>query len=915
LSAGRHRRAGLLAALFACLLAALVGPAVALAERSLRVGQLPRMPRGAVILGALDPSSTLTLTVTLRPRDPAALAAFAAAVSTPGSPQYRRFITVAQFARRFGASPRQIAAVSAALRARGLSVGSAGANGLSLPLRASVATLQRAFSTRLERVRLPGGRLGRIATVPPALPAAVAGEVQAVLGLSELARPAPEGLTRAGRRFDASAAPRAAAGSRLAPRAGAPQSCAAADAAASGQGYSGYTATQLAQAFGIDGLWSAGDLGQGAHIAVYELEGNFPADIAAYQACYGTAASVDYIPVDGGPPPPDPSNYDGLETELDVENLIAVDPQATIDVYQGPNDASGGYDTYAAIITADRDAVISTSWGLCEPLLDRGTVAAENTLFEEAAAQGQTLVSAAGDSGSEDCYSPPQSYDSQLAVDDPASQPFVTGVGGTSLSALAPVTQAVWDGGPSLGAGGGGISSVWPMPAYQSSAPAALGVVNADSSAAPCAAATGLCREVPDVSFSADPSHPYVIDWDNSWTAVGGTSGAAPYWAGLVALSEQLPLAARGCAGARLGFVNPLLYRLAAHREQAVFDDITSGENDMLGANGGMYPATAGYDMASGLGTFNAETPFALCDRVTLTAPAPDSLIDGAPVPARALSAQSSDRQPIVAWVAGGLPPGVSLSASGELSGAPAAGAAGIYHATIAATDADGTTAAATLTFDVIPSRVQVALDHAHWKLDAWAAGIPLRAGPVISARDLDVHGASFTYTASVLPAGLALDRADGYLSGTPARIGRYRVVIGASDGFGSAASTSIWTVYGRPRASAGRVSAGALSFSLQAGRYEPGGVRALSVNLPGRLSFARLGTLRRAISVRAGGRPLRLSLRRAAHSLQIRLARGERAIQVTIAAGAVARLSRRAKIGLVVGDAAGSVPVALALR
>ena len=145
---------------------------------------------------------------------------------------------------------------------------------------------------------------------------------------------------------------------------------------------------------------------------------------------------------------------------------------------------------------------------------------AENTLFEEAAAQGQTIVSAAGDDGSEDCYCPPDescgpgasTFATQLAVDDPSSQPFVTGVGGTTLSALGPrPPRQAWNNGGNPvssglvapGAGGGGLSSLWSMPSYQSGSPSSLRVLSAPAGGG-CGAAR--CREVPDVYTDADPT-------------------------------------------------------------------------------------------------------------------------------------------------------------------------------------------------------------------------------------------------------------------------------------------------------------------------------------------------------------------------------------------------------------------------
>ncbi len=206
---------------------------------------------------------------------------------------------------------------------------------------------------------------------------------------------------------------------------GGPQACSTAAGTASSAG--AYTADQLASAYGLSGLYGAGDQGAGQTVALFELEPNRTSDIAAYQSCYATSASVNYVKVDSGA-----GNGSGSgEAALDIEDVIGLAPQANILVYQGPNrNANTLLDTYNAIISQDRANVISTSWGACEAQLQEeqsGRAASENTLFEEAATQGQTMFAAAGDDGSEDC----SGSDTDLAVDDPASQPYVTGVGGT----------------------------------------------------------------------------------------------------------------------------------------------------------------------------------------------------------------------------------------------------------------------------------------------------------------------------------------------------------------------------------------------------------------------------------------------------------------------------------------------------
>ena len=268
--------------------------------------------------------------------------------------------------------------------------------------------------------------------------------------------------------------------------------------------------------------------------------------------------------------------------------------------------------------------MISTSWGVCEALGNTlpdatGGYAstltalfdAENTLFEEAAIQGQSIVAASGDNGSEEC-NPQQSFDSayssELAVQDPSAQPYVTGVGGTTLADPgAPSSETVWD---SVGASGGGISAVWPMPSYQSSAPGSLNVVSAYSSSGPCGAVGGYCREVPDVSANADPYTGYAIYWRGSWWSFGGTSAGAPLWSALLSLTN----ASTACAANPVGFADPALYTAAA-TDRGAFNDVTVGNNDYTRANGGLYPAGAGYDMATGLGTPTANLPAVLCAR------------------------------------------------------------------------------------------------------------------------------------------------------------------------------------------------------------------------------------------------------------------------------------------------------------
>ena len=525
-----------------------------------RVGAVASLPRGARLTGSLPQATPLQLVVAMAPQDPSGLQSLATAVSTPGSPNFRQYLSVSQFAAQFGATSTQIDKLTASLRSAGLTVGAPLANHLTLPVSGTAAQVQQAFGTSLSQVKLPSGRLAYANTVAPTVAPDIAGVVQGVVGLDNLAAERPAGVAPSrlprraahpfGRRAPSALPGKPTPGFRAHASAqpnvvtGGPQPCAAAANEASSLG--GYTADTIASAYNLSSLYQGGDLGAGQTIALYELQPYNPADIAAYQACYGTSATVTTVPV--GNPPPYSAGADDTEAALDIEQVIGFAPKANILVYEAPNTGAGPtLANYAAIVSQDQAKVISSSWGMCEAsALSGGTalVDAENHLFQEAALQGQSVYVASGDAGSAAC-SQQVSTNTALSVQDPGSQPFATSVGGTTLyttnSSGAPglwapgntLDQGVWnDGvdpsGPS--ASTGGVSSYWTMPAYQSGAAGSVGVINAQSSSTPCGHAP-YCREVPDVSADASPATGYVVHVDGAWTVIGGTSAATPLWA------------------------------------------------------------------------------------------------------------------------------------------------------------------------------------------------------------------------------------------------------------------------------------------------------------------------------------------------------------------------------------------------
>jgi hypothetical protein len=244
------------------------------------------------------------------------------------------------------------------------------------------------------------------------------------------------------------------------------------------------------------------------------------------------------------------------------------------------------------------------------------------------------------------------------------------------------------------------------MPAYQSGQPASLRVVNPGSSGSPCGASSGDCREVPDISADASPSSGYVIYWNGGglaaptqtqgWQVVGGTSGAAPAWAAVIALAN----ASAPCNGVAIGFANPALYHAAAGAFTATFNDVTAGENDMTGTNLGQYAAGSGYDMGSGLGSPNAAAlAGALCtDAIALANPGAQRSVIHSAV---SLQIRASDtRGAPVSYSATGLPAGLSINpATGTITGQPSG--LGTSNVTIAAANGTGTSAQTTFAWTI----------------------------------------------------------------------------------------------------------------------------------------------------------------------------------------------------------------------
>ncbi|MBV9766106.1 MAG: S8 family serine peptidase [Acidobacteriaceae bacterium] len=493
---------------------------------------------GSTPVGAVDPNETVRVTVFLRPKG--------AAPAVPGTGTPRR-LSHEEFAQRHGADPADIALVEKFAHAYQLTIVESSARKRRVILTGTAQLVSQAFGAELVCYRVEStGHNFRGRTDSLTIPAELEGVVVAVLGLDT--RPI--------------AKPHIRRSPRLLPHQVATAT---------------YTPPQVAALYNFPGNVN----GSGQTIAIIELGGGYSTtDLQTYFSGLGiNEPSVTAVSVDGGQN--SPGSQADAEVMLDIEVAGSIANGANIAVYFAPNTDQGFIDaiTDAVHDTTRNPSVVSISWGGPEDSWTQQSQTAMNSALQDAATLGVTVTIAAGDNGSSD-----GELDGNLHVDFPASSPFALACGGTTLvgSGTSISSEVVWnETANNEGATGGGVSNVFALPSYQSSA----GVP-----AQPQTSFVG--RGVPDVAGDADPTTGYQVLVDGQNEVVGGTSAVAPLWAALVALLNQQ-------LGSNVGFLNPKLYPLG----ESVFNDITSGNNDDSGL--GYYSAQTGWDPCSGLGSPN----------------------------------------------------------------------------------------------------------------------------------------------------------------------------------------------------------------------------------------------------------------------------------------------------------------------
>jgi uncharacterized protein (TIGR03437 family) len=543
----------------------------------------------------------MTLVLRPTPAQQADLDRLLSAQQDPSSPDYHGWLTPEQYADRFGASPDDIAKITAWLEQHNLHVTTVGRARTSVVFTGTAGDVAQALQISFHRYSVDG-HTHFANTTEPSLPVALGTAVRAIHGLHDF-RLQPKAVLR----------------QTLDPKY---------TSSTSGNHY--LSPDDFGTIYNVKALWNAGYDGTGQKIVIAGQTDVALSDIQKFRARFLLpAADPQMILV---PNTKDPGTVQGDlgEADLDLEWSGATAPHATLIYVYSFN----VMDAVLYAIDQNLAPVLSLSYGACEPQSALSDMQTMQGWAQQANAQGMTWVNAAGDSGGDDCYTVSSSGSASgstgLAVDSPADIPEVTGIGGTTLSegsgqywnatnnanggsAISYIPEIVWNdstpGNP--GAGGGGASTVFPKPAWQTG----LGVPNNGA------------RNVPDIALAASPYNDgymvYTSDCSpgsrtcpaGAQAIFGGTSAGTPSFAGIVALLNHYLVSTRAQTVAGVGNVNPRLYALAQAGTGA-FHDVTTGDNIVTVTCGTRsrncvagsfgYAAGQGYDQASGLGSVNA---------------------------------------------------------------------------------------------------------------------------------------------------------------------------------------------------------------------------------------------------------------------------------------------------------------------
>lgn len=542
-----------------------------------------------------------------------------AAQQNPSSPLYHQWLTPEQFAARFGMAAGDLDAVQSWLQQQGFSIDSISRSRNSIRFSGTAGQVESAFQTQMHYYTANGQKHFAPSTAL-SVPAAIAPVIAAVRNLSDLKPRAQHVISRPGFTSGVSGSAFLAPG-------------------------------DIITAYDVQPLLSGGDNGAGQSIAVMGQSAIQASDIEAFESAAGLPKKDPNMVLVPGTGDSTAFTMDESESDLDVEWAGAIAQGANIVfVYTGNSNNGGVFDSLTYAIEEGIAPIISLSYSSCETEISQSELSSMEAQFQQAAAQGQTVLSASGDQGSTACSGDTALTTAQqdvIAVDYPASSAYVLGVGGTEMSSANAassnstywvaasggsdvltslkqyVPEVAWNDNSTqngLSASGGGTSVLVSRPSWQTGVP---GIP------------AGNNRLVPDVALysSADlPGYLYCTSDTTAWqqgsvgvapqqascnngfrdaatqdlTIAGGTSFATPIFAGMVAILNQKFNYPTG-----QGLINPTLYTLAANSTTyaSAFHDVTSGNNNctagssFCGSTTGGFSAGAGYDEVTGLGS------------------------------------------------------------------------------------------------------------------------------------------------------------------------------------------------------------------------------------------------------------------------------------------------------------------------
>ena len=498
----------------------------------------------APLTGTLDPRQHLKLALQLPLRNQAELTELLRDLYDPASPRFHRYLSVSEFTERFGPEAKEYKKVVAWAKSQGLKVTATTPNRRLVAIEAPVARINRAFQVKVNNYRHPGEDRSFYSADREPVAVGLTVPLLQITGMSNYVVPHP--MIRHGATTDLS-----------------------------GSGPSGqYLPSDMRMAY-----YGKGPLtGAGQTIGILSFDGYQARDLQLY---YSKTRMISKVPiknvlVDGfsgacttvGSPPDSPCD-DG-EQILDIVNVIGMAPGIKqILFYEGSNDT----EILNRMATDNAAKVLSSSWGW-----NPEDAASDDPIFKEFAAQGQSFVSASGDSGA---------FNSATYF-FPGVDPYVTQVGGTDLKTAGP--GGAWSAETAWSGSGGGYVNGTPIPSWQQ-LPGVINSANMGST---------LLRNSPDVAAEANFDNPTVVN-GKFVTGFGGTSFAAPRWAGFLALVNQQSVAN---GHGTVGFINPALYSLGISPVgMSVFHPITSGGNPPMVGDGPGFNAVLGYNLVTGWGS------------------------------------------------------------------------------------------------------------------------------------------------------------------------------------------------------------------------------------------------------------------------------------------------------------------------